>query len=517
MHGLNGGRGDHLGYRVRRGCGRAVCCSMTGRADAQAPGLGASVELVDPKTFRVCADPRNLPFSDEAGEGFENKLAELFARKLGEPASYTYYPQVIGFVRNTLNALRCDVIMGVAVGDNLVQTTNPYYHTTYALVFKPGSGLDGVKSLEDPRLQGKAYRHRRRHAAGHGAGAAGADGAGRPYALTVDTRIEVAGAGRWPRISRPGGSTPACCGVRSPDIMRSVSRRTWVVPLLKEHGAMEFRIAMGVRRSDQEWKRRLNRLIAESQPEIDKILAEYGVPLLDEQGKPDLAVRTAGSRWRRHLCGHSAAVRADAPPEPAGLSHGRLSLADARDVAVVRRCLSTDAAQALWEKRDAVFIDVLPQPPRPAGLPASTIWRPKPRTTCRAASGCRTPAMEPWRRRCSNTSSTGWSRPAAAIETACWCSTAWRIAGCRGTRRNGRSRSDIPMWPGIRMAPMAGRRITSRWSRAACCHGRGRRSIPGAEIIDSAVSGDRHGGRRPAIHVFADHGRERRGCRPASA
>ena len=78
-----------------------------------------------PKVFRVCADPRNLPFSDEAGEGFENKLAEMFAQKLGEPTSYTYYPQVIGFVRNTLNALRCDVIMGVAVGDDLVQTTKP--------------------------------------------------------------------------------------------------------------------------------------------------------------------------------------------------------------------------------------------------------------------------------------------------------------------------------------------------------------------------------------------------------
>ena len=134
------------------------CCMLVLRSPgrcAQAPGLGASAELVDPQRFRVCADPHNLPFSDEAGEGFENKLAELFAGKLGEPTSYTYYPQVIGFVRNTLNALRCDVIMGVAVGDDLVQTTNPYYHTTYALVFKPGNGLDGIESLEDPRLKGK--------------------------------------------------------------------------------------------------------------------------------------------------------------------------------------------------------------------------------------------------------------------------------------------------------------------------------------------------------------------------
>ena len=144
------------GYRIRLiAVAIGFVVLLAGRAVAQAPGLGASGELVDPKTFRVCADPRNLPFSDEAGGGFENKLAALFAQKLGEPASYTYFPQVIGFVRNTLNALRCDVIMGVAVGDDLVQTTNPYYRTTYALVFKPGSGLDGIESLEDARLKGK--------------------------------------------------------------------------------------------------------------------------------------------------------------------------------------------------------------------------------------------------------------------------------------------------------------------------------------------------------------------------
>jgi hypothetical protein len=118
-------------------------------ARAQAPGLGGAIELVDPHTLRVCADPRDLPFSDQAGEGFENKIAALLGEKLGRPVAYTYFPQVIGFYRNTLNAFRCDVVMGVVQGDDIVQTTNPYYHTTYALVFKPGHGLDGVTSLED--------------------------------------------------------------------------------------------------------------------------------------------------------------------------------------------------------------------------------------------------------------------------------------------------------------------------------------------------------------------------------
>src|SRR5512133_1432848 len=75
-------------------------------------GLDLSIELVDPKVLRVCADPRNLPFSNEKGEGFENKLAELFAAKLQKKIDYMYFPQATGFVRMTLGAHRCDVIMG---------------------------------------------------------------------------------------------------------------------------------------------------------------------------------------------------------------------------------------------------------------------------------------------------------------------------------------------------------------------------------------------------------------------
>ena len=239
---------------------------------------------MDPKTFRVCADPRNLPFSDEAGGGFENKLAALFAQKLGEPASYTYFPQVIGFVRNTLNALRCDVIMGVAVGDDLVQTTNPYYRTTYALVFKPGSGLDGIESLEDARLKGKHI--------GVIAGTPpatvlvqqGLMSLARPYALTVDTRIEAPTRTMAEDVAAGQIDAGVLWGPIAGYYAQHVTPQLVVAPLLKEPERMDFRIAMGVRRSDQDWKRRLNRLIVENQAEIDRILTEYGVPLLDEQG-----------------------------------------------------------------------------------------------------------------------------------------------------------------------------------------------------------------------------------------
>src|SRR5258708_26573322 len=104
--------------RSRRYLTLAACilCTIPFRSHAQAPGLGASVELVDPKLLRVCADPRSMPFSDEAGEGFEDKLAQMLAAKLGKAVSYTYFPRATGFVRATLNALKCDVIMGDSQG-----------------------------------------------------------------------------------------------------------------------------------------------------------------------------------------------------------------------------------------------------------------------------------------------------------------------------------------------------------------------------------------------------------------
>ncbi len=263
----------------------AILLLLSRSAFAQAPGLGASAELVDPHAFRVCADPHDLPFSNEAGEGFENKIAALFASKLGRPINFTYYPQVIGFVRNTLNALRCDVVIGAAVGDDLMQTTSSYYHTTYALVFKPGSGLDGITSLEDERLKGK-----------HIGVIAGTPPSGvlvqqglmalaRPYPLTVDTRIEVPSQTMANDIASGQIDAGVLWGPIAGYYAQQVTPRLVVVPLLKEPLRMDYQIAMGVRHSDQDWKRQLNRIIAEEQPAIDHILQQYGVPLLDEQGK----------------------------------------------------------------------------------------------------------------------------------------------------------------------------------------------------------------------------------------
>src|ERR1700755_573854 len=163
-----------------------------GRAHAQSDneGLDLSIELVDPKVLRVCADPRNLPFSNEKGEGFENKLAELFATKLQKKLDYMYFPQATGFVRVTLGAHRCDVIMGFPQGDDLVQGTNPYYRTAYALISKQGSGLDEVTTLEDERLRGRHIGIVAGTPPATNMAVNGLMTTAKPYPLMIDTRVD---------------------------------------------------------------------------------------------------------------------------------------------------------------------------------------------------------------------------------------------------------------------------------------------------------------------------------------
>src|SRR6201987_5727964 len=168
-------------------------CDRPPRAQVNESG-DLSIELVDPKVLRVCADPRNMPFSDEKAEGFENKIADLFARKLGKSVGYAFYPQAPGFVRNTLGAYKCDVIMGYPQGNDLVQSTNPYYRTAYALVSRPGTGFDDIATLADPRLKGKRI--------GIVAGTPpatllavnGLMATAKPYPLVIDTRFDSSAA-----------------------------------------------------------------------------------------------------------------------------------------------------------------------------------------------------------------------------------------------------------------------------------------------------------------------------------
>src|SRR5260370_3828145 len=110
-------------------------------------------ELVDRTELKVCADPNNLPYSDEKKEGFENKIAELMGGELGLKVDYAWFPQVIGFVRNTLRAHLCDLVMGTVAGDELRQTPNPYYFTTYAMFYRSDKSLP-LPGPQDARLTG---------------------------------------------------------------------------------------------------------------------------------------------------------------------------------------------------------------------------------------------------------------------------------------------------------------------------------------------------------------------------
>jgi quinoprotein dehydrogenase-associated probable ABC transporter substrate-binding protein len=258
------------------------------RVFAQEESKELSIELVDPKVLRVCADPRNMPLSDEQGEGFENKLAELFAKKLGKSLAYAWYPQATGFVRNTLGAHKCDVIMGFPQGNDIVQSTNPYYRTSYALVFKPGSGLDGVETLSDPRLKAKHIGIVAGTPPSNYLAASGLMASAKPYPLVIDTRVDSSAQAMMKDLAGGAIDAGVLWGPMAGYYGKQANPPLEVVPLTHETGTptLVYRITMGVRFSDQEWKRSLNRMIEENQPAINEILLAFGVPLLDENNQP---------------------------------------------------------------------------------------------------------------------------------------------------------------------------------------------------------------------------------------
>jgi quinoprotein dehydrogenase-associated probable ABC transporter substrate-binding protein len=246
-----------------------------------------SIELVDPKVLRVCADPRNMPFSNQNGEGFENKLAELVAQKLGKSLAYTWYPQAPGFVRNTLGAYKCDVVMGYPQGSDVVQSTNPYYRTAYALVFRPGTGLDGIDTLADPRLKGKRIGIVAGTPPATLLAANGLMTGAKPYPLVIDTRVDSSSEAMMNDLGTGEIDVGVLWGPIAGYFAKKAKPPMTVVPLVKERSAprLAYYISMGVRGADQEWKRQLNRLIAENQPAINRLLASFGVPLLDDKDR----------------------------------------------------------------------------------------------------------------------------------------------------------------------------------------------------------------------------------------
>jgi len=256
---------------------------------------GHRSDLVNRKVLRVCADPANMPFSNEKREGFENKIADIIGAELGVPVEYTWFPQAVGFTRNTLLAKRCDVIIGTGQGDELVLNTNALYRSAYALVYKPGKGLDGVDSIFDPRLKGKSVGVVQGTPSATLVAKAGLMDHARPFRLMVDRRYDDPSAEIVKAIRDGEIDAAIMWGPIAGYYASHGGEKLTVVPLINDAGKagrLDFRITMGVRQGDDLWKRKLNDIIRKRQADIDKVLLEYGVPMIDEDNKPITAPRS---------------------------------------------------------------------------------------------------------------------------------------------------------------------------------------------------------------------------------
>lgn len=261
-------------------------------AGAAGSGQAQTSDLVSKTALRVCADPAADPMSMKDGSGYENRLAELFAEKLGRPVSYTWFPMATGFIRQTLKAGRCDVVMGYAQGHELVLNTNHYMTSAYVLVVPEDGPLAGVTTLSDPALQGRklgviAGSPPATHMARHGL-----IGKARPYALVVDRRVESPASDMLDDLAAGEIDAAVLWGPIGGPLVKRDHPGLKVTPLINEAGAPKlfYRITMGVRQGEKVWQRQLNSLIRRNQSEIDALLTEAGVPLLDDMGARALDV-----------------------------------------------------------------------------------------------------------------------------------------------------------------------------------------------------------------------------------
>lgn len=243
-------------------------------------------DLVSKTAFRVCADPANRPMSAEDGSGFENRIAELFAADLGLPLEYTWFPMATGFIRRTLAENRCDVVIGYAQGDELVLNTNHYYASAYVLIVRSDDPLAGVTTLSDPALQGKRIgvvagsapaTHLVRH---------GLMPRAKGYDLFVDRRYQDPSGDMLADLEAGEIDAAILWGPIGGPLVKAAHPGLTATALLAEPGQprMFYRITMGVRQGEKAWSRKLNSLIRRDQGKIDAILAEAGVPLLDDMG-----------------------------------------------------------------------------------------------------------------------------------------------------------------------------------------------------------------------------------------
>jgi len=248
--------------------------------------------------LRVCQDPNNLPFSNLAGEGFENKIAELFAAKLGWKLEYFSFPQRMGFIRNTLRfklpgeQYRCDLVIGVPAAYDQVSPTRPYYRSTYVMVYPQGGKLEGVRSVQDlsslppEKLRGLRIGVFDRSPASDWLLKHGLLDQAVPYRMLNADPEYYPGAIIEKDLSQGKIDAAIVWGPIAGFFAKRVSQpRLVLVPLGSEPPTrLDYQIAMGVRFGEPEWKATVERLIAENKDAIEQILRNYNVPLLNADG-----------------------------------------------------------------------------------------------------------------------------------------------------------------------------------------------------------------------------------------
>ncbi len=274
---------------------RSLAAALLALACAALSAPAAQADAPVRRALKVCQDPNNLPFSNLAGEGLENRLAELFGQALGLPVSYYAFPARMAFIRNTLRYklpgedFRCDIVMGVPTGFDQVSVTKPYYRSTYALVYARGRGLDGVRSgadflaLDRTTLKGLRVGLFDRSPASDWLARHDLVSLGVPYPMLNADPAQYPGELIEKELA--GGRLDAAIvwgpiagyyarRVRQPELV--------VVPLASEPGVkFDYAMAMGVRHGEPEWKAQIERLLESQAPQIRAILQDYGVPLLE--------------------------------------------------------------------------------------------------------------------------------------------------------------------------------------------------------------------------------------------